>query len=133
MERQRSILFMPISMSSSNFFKQIQFGRKNYTAQKSVLFAQKIEITTPPIFLVSTMSRKEREEARSPSIIRPISMNLFALTTQNSTEFPKSSVFLKLVLRSKNPYGDLFDEAATEFGLETIFSSTYGHPLSFSR
>ena len=47
MERQRSIPSTHISMSSSNFFKQIPRGRKNYTAQKNVLFAQKIEIIIP--------------------------------------------------------------------------------------
>ena len=106
MERQRLILSMPISMSSSNFFKQIRFGHKNYTSQKSVLFAQKIEITTPQIFLVSMTSQKEKEEARSPSIIRPISMNLFALTTQNSIRVPEIIRFFEACLEIQKPYGE---------------------------
>src|ERR1700722_19400057 len=103
MERRRSILFMHISMGSSNSFKQIQFGHKNYIAQKNVLFDQKRKIITPPIFLVFMTSQKEKKEDRSPSIILLISMNLFAFTIPNSIRFPKSSVFLKLVARSKNP------------------------------
>src|SRR6185295_8420023 len=101
MEQQRSTLCMPVSIRSSHFFKQILFGHKNYTAQKSVLFAQKRETTTPPIFLVSMMSQKEKEEARLPSFMQAISTNLFVLTTQNSPKFQRSPVFLKRVLKSK--------------------------------
>ena len=82
-KRQRLILCMPILMSSSNFSKQIPFGHKNYIAQKNALFAQKKEITTQLIFLVSMMSRTEKAEARSLFIIRFIFMNLSALSTLN--------------------------------------------------
>ena len=119
---------MPISMSSSNFFKQIQFGHKNYTSQKSVLFAQKIEITTRPIFLVSTTSQKEKEEARSPSIIRPISTEFICSHYPEFNQVPEIIRFFEACLEIQKPYGTLFHEAAAELGLETIFSSKYGHP-----
>src|SRR5581483_5865279 len=97
MELQCLIRFMPILMCSLNSFKKTPVGHKNYIAQKSVLFAQKIEITTLPIFLAFTTSLKEREEARSASITRIISMNLFVLAIQNSVKFLKLSIFSKRV------------------------------------
>jgi hypothetical protein len=37
-------------------------------------------------------------------------------------------VFFKACLEIQKPYENLFKETATELGLETIFSSKYGHP-----
>jgi hypothetical protein len=36
--------------------------------------------------------------------------------------------FFEACLMIQKPYGNLFDEVAAELGLETIFSSNYGHP-----
>ncbi len=47
------------------------------------------------------------------------------------TEFnqiPEIIRFFEACLEIQEPYGNLFNEAATELGLETIFASKYGHP-----
>ena len=41
---------------------------------------------------------------------------------------PKIMHFLDACLEIQKPYGLVFDEAAAELGLKTIFSSKYGHP-----
>jgi len=43
-------------------------------------------------------------------------------------QVPEFTRFLASCFEIQKPYGNLFDEAATELGLETIFSSKYGHP-----
>ena len=43
-------------------------------------------------------------------------------------QVPEIMRFFDACLEIQKPYGDLFDEVAAELGLETIFSSTYGHP-----
>ena len=89
------------SMRSSNFSKPIQLGRKSCTAPRSVSFAQKSEISTPPSFLAFTTSQKGREGARSPSIILFISMSSSACAIRNSARLLKSSAFLRRVWKSK--------------------------------
>ncbi len=41
---------------------------------------------------------------------------------------PEIIRFFDACLEIQKPYGNLFDETAAELGLETIFSSEYGHP-----
>ncbi|MFA6915034.1 MAG: hypothetical protein WC222_01430 [Parachlamydiales bacterium] len=41
---------------------------------------------------------------------------------------PEFIHFFEVCFEIQNSYGNLFDEAATELGLEAIFSSKYGHP-----
>lgn len=43
-------------------------------------------------------------------------------------QIPEILHFFEICLATQNPYGDLFDKAAAELGLETIFFSKYGHP-----
>jgi len=43
-------------------------------------------------------------------------------------EVPEIIHFFEACLEIQKPYGNLFDEAAAELGLETIFCSKYGHP-----
>lgn len=43
-------------------------------------------------------------------------------------QVPEIIRFFETCLEIQKPYGNLFDEAAAELGLETIFSSKYGHP-----
>lgn len=47
---------------------------------------------------------------------------------QEFNQVPEIIRFLEACLEIQKPYGNLFDEAASELGLETIFSSEYGHP-----
>ncbi len=41
---------------------------------------------------------------------------------------PEITRFFEACLEIQKPYGNLFDEAAAELGLETIFFSNFGHP-----
>jgi hypothetical protein len=43
-------------------------------------------------------------------------------------QIPQIIRFFEACLEVQKPYGNLFDEAAAELGLETIFSSKYGRP-----
>ena len=43
-------------------------------------------------------------------------------------QVPEIIRFFEACREIQKPYGNLFDEAAAELGLETIFSSKYGHP-----
>jgi hypothetical protein len=43
-------------------------------------------------------------------------------------QVPEIIRFFEACLEIQKPYGNLFDDAAAELGLETIFSSKYGHP-----
>ena len=43
-------------------------------------------------------------------------------------KFPQITHFFASCFEIQKPYGNLFDEAAAELDLETIFSSKYGHP-----
>lgn len=43
-------------------------------------------------------------------------------------QIPEIIRFFEACLEIQKPYGNLFKEAATELGLETIFSSKYDHP-----
>ena len=43
-------------------------------------------------------------------------------------QVPEIIRFLETCFEIQKPYGNLFDEVATELGLETIFSSKYGRP-----
>lgn len=43
-------------------------------------------------------------------------------------QVPEIVRFLEVCLEIQKPYGKLFDEAAAELGLETIFTSNYGRP-----
>lgn len=43
-------------------------------------------------------------------------------------QIPEMIHFFEICREIQKPYGDLFNEVATELGLETIFSSQYGHP-----
>jgi hypothetical protein len=43
-------------------------------------------------------------------------------------QVPEIVRFFETCLEIQKPYGTLFNEAAAELGLETIFSSQYGHP-----
>lgn len=43
-------------------------------------------------------------------------------------KIPEIRDFLEVCRRIQLPYGNVFDEAATELGLNTIFLSQYGHP-----
>lgn len=44
------------------------------------------------------------------------------------TAIPEIIDFFQKCLEVQKPYGTLFDAAATELGLETLFSCTFGHP-----
>ena len=43
-------------------------------------------------------------------------------------QIPEIIHFFEACLEIQKPYGKLFEETASELGLETIFSSDYGHP-----
>jgi len=43
-------------------------------------------------------------------------------------EIPEITRFLSLCYEVQQPYGNIFDQAANELGLETIFTSNYDHP-----
>lgn len=43
-------------------------------------------------------------------------------------QVPEIICFFEACREIQKPYGDLFEETAAELGLETIFSSNYGHP-----
>lgn len=43
-------------------------------------------------------------------------------------QIPEIICFFEACLEIQKPYGNLFNEAAAELGLETILSSEYGHP-----
>lgn len=47
---------------------------------------------------------------------------------QELNKVPEISCFLQACREIQQPYGNLFEQAAAELGLETIFSSNYGHP-----
>lgn len=47
---------------------------------------------------------------------------------QELNKVPEISRFLQACREIQQSYGNLFEQAAAELGLETIFSSNYGHP-----
>jgi len=73
----------------------------------------------------------ESERAGRNQISFYYSTHFHAFICYHYPEFnhvPEIIRFFEACLEIQKPYGNLFNEAAAELGLETIFSSQYGHP-----
>ena len=116
------------------FDKLIEFLQTNPVWVKKLYIAKERFIRSKDRNFYSTdffgfYDDSEREGRRQISFYYSIHFHEFICSHYPEfNKIPEIVSFFEACLEIQKPYGDLFNEAATELDLETIFSSNYGHP-----
>lgn len=103
------------------------WGQKLYSAKERFIRSKEKNYYSTDVF--GFYDESERKERHQIAFYYSIHFHEFICSHYpECAQVPEITRFFEACYKIQKPYGSLFDEAASELGLTTIFSSKYGHP-----